>query len=359
MGSPTDTWPRWQTPPTGLCRRLPGQVSPIFRRSSPSAPPEFAPSWDVFGDVRRGSSQLRHHPLHHSARRSPSERGAGRSFSLAGWPWSASSPWPARAQPSLSRPVSAAISAPSITLHTDNATSTTFTWPYVHVGTLASGLNSKKADLELWRQTFAQALRDRGGRGRGDPKARPRCHPQGGTDAAAENPGPPGGWRRADGAGSAARPIARRQGRPSQGRTERTPWEQRIVARQQSGAQPLPDAGAVCSADQAIRRIGRWAPRSKPSSGACPSPILSGWPWRESCGRRTRPLGASAPTLARNAAGSLQLGADDLGPAISQSESSWNLWVRDLRAFGTCRFRRSYRSCSRLLHKGFPTWPAR
>lgn len=47
------------------------------------------------------------------------------------------------------------------TLHTDTPR------PHVHLAICSRGhtgerLNPKKADLELWRQTFAQALRDRG-----------------------------------------------------------------------------------------------------------------------------------------------------------------------------------------------------
>lgn len=83
-----------------------------------------------------------------------------------------------------------------LTLHTDTPR------PHVHLAICSRGhaserLNPKKADLELWRQTSAQALRDRGV----EAEATPRRDPQGRADTVAEDPGPAGGWRGADGAG--------------------------------------------------------------------------------------------------------------------------------------------------------------
>lgn len=118
------------------------------------------------------------------------------------------------------------------TLHTDTPR------PHVHLAICSRGhmgerLNPKKADLELWRQTFAQALRDRGV----EAEATPR-RARGVTRKAERTPlrkirdrheavgGPMARVRR-----SAYREAA---GAAFQGQTERTPWEQRIVARQQA-----------------------------------------------------------------------------------------------------------------------------
>jgi type IV secretory pathway VirD2 relaxase len=81
------------------------------------------------------------------------------------------------------------------TLHTDTPR------PHVHLSICSRGhagerLNPKKADLELWRQTFAQALRDRGV----EAEARARHHPRGRADIAGEDPGSGGGAGRAHGA---------------------------------------------------------------------------------------------------------------------------------------------------------------
>jgi hypothetical protein len=119
-----------------------------------------------------------------------------------------------------------------ITLHTDTPR------PHVHLSICSRGhagerLNPKKADLELWRQTFAQALRDRGveaeatpRRARGVTRKAERTSLRKIRDREVVGEGPMGRVRR-----SAYREAA---GAAFQGRTERTPWEQRIVARQQA-----------------------------------------------------------------------------------------------------------------------------
>lgn len=118
------------------------------------------------------------------------------------------------------------------TLHTDTSR------PHVHLSICSRGhagerLNPKKADLELWRQTFAQALRDRGveaeatpRRARGVTRKAERTSLRKIRDREVVGEGPMGRTRR-----SAYREAA---GAAFQGRTERTPWEQRIVARQQA-----------------------------------------------------------------------------------------------------------------------------
>lgn len=118
------------------------------------------------------------------------------------------------------------------TLHTDTPR------PHVHLAICSRGhtgerLNPKKADLELWRQTFAQALRDRGveaeatpRRARGVTRKAERTPLRKIRDRQEAGDGPMAQVRR-----SAYREAA---GAAFQGRTERTPWEQRIVARQQA-----------------------------------------------------------------------------------------------------------------------------
>jgi len=118
------------------------------------------------------------------------------------------------------------------TLHTDTPR------PHVHLSICSRGhggerLNPKKADLELWRQTFAQALRDRGveaeatpRRARGVSRKAERTSLRKIRDREVAGEGPMGRVRR-----SAYREAA---GAAFQGRTERTPWEQRIVARQEA-----------------------------------------------------------------------------------------------------------------------------
>lgn len=117
------------------------------------------------------------------------------------------------------------------TLHTDTPR------PHVHLAICSRGhtgerLNPKKADLELWRQTFAQALRDRGV----EAEATPR-RARGVTRKAERTPLRKIRDRQEAGEGQMAqvRRSAYREaaGAAFQGRTERTPWEQRIVARQQ------------------------------------------------------------------------------------------------------------------------------
>jgi hypothetical protein len=118
------------------------------------------------------------------------------------------------------------------TLHTDTPR------PHAHLSICSRGhtgerLNPKKADLELWRQTFAQALRDRGveaeatpRRARGVTRKAERTPLRKLRDRQEAGEGPMAQVRR-----SAYREAA---GAAFQGRTERTPWEQRIVARQQA-----------------------------------------------------------------------------------------------------------------------------
>lgn len=117
-------------------------------------------------------------------------------------------------------------------LHTDTPR------PHVHLAICSRGhtgerLNPKKADLELWRQTFAQALRDRGveaeatpRRARGVTRKAERTPLRKIRDRQEAGDGPMAQVRR-----SAYREAA---GAAFQGHTERTPWEQRIVARQQA-----------------------------------------------------------------------------------------------------------------------------
>lgn len=118
------------------------------------------------------------------------------------------------------------------TLHSDTPR------PHVHLSICSRGqagerLNPKKADLELWRQTFAQALRDRGV----EAEATPR-RARGVTRKAERTPLRKIRDRQEAGHGPMAqvRQTAYREaaGAAFQGRSERTPWEQRIVARQQA-----------------------------------------------------------------------------------------------------------------------------
>ncbi len=118
------------------------------------------------------------------------------------------------------------------TLHTDTPR------PHVHLAICSRGhtgerLNPKKADLELWRQTFAQALRDRGV----EAEATPR-RARGVTRKAERTPLRKIRDRQEAGEGQMAqvRRSAYREaaGAAFQGRTERMPWEQRILARQQA-----------------------------------------------------------------------------------------------------------------------------
>lgn len=118
------------------------------------------------------------------------------------------------------------------TLHTDTPR------PHVHLAICSRGhagerLNPKKADLELWRQTFAQALRDRGveaeatpRRARGVTRKAERTPLRKIRDRQEAGTGPIGQIR-----SSAYRDAAKAA---FQGQTERTPWEHRIVARQQA-----------------------------------------------------------------------------------------------------------------------------
>lgn len=117
------------------------------------------------------------------------------------------------------------------TLHTDTPR------PHVHLAVCSRGhagqrLNPKKADLELWRQTFAQALRDRGV----EAEATPR-RARGVTRKAERTPLRKIRDRQEAGTGAMARvrQAAYREaaGAAFQGRTERKPWERQIVERQQ------------------------------------------------------------------------------------------------------------------------------
>jgi type IV secretory pathway VirD2 relaxase len=117
-------------------------------------------------------------------------------------------------------------------LHTDTPR------PHVHMAICSRGhagerLNPKKADLELWRQTFAQALRDRGveaeatpRRARGVTRKAERTSLRKIRDRHEAGDGQMARVRR-----SAYREAA---GAAFQGQTARTPWEQHIVARQQA-----------------------------------------------------------------------------------------------------------------------------
>jgi type IV secretory pathway VirD2 relaxase len=118
------------------------------------------------------------------------------------------------------------------TLHTDTPR------PHVHLAICSRGhtgerLNPKKADLELWRQTFAQALRDRGV----EAEATPR-RARGITRKAERTPLRKIRDRHEAGDGQMAqvRRAAYREaaGAAFQGQSDRTPWERRIVARQQA-----------------------------------------------------------------------------------------------------------------------------
>ena len=117
------------------------------------------------------------------------------------------------------------------TLHTDTPR------PHVHLSICSRGhmgerLNPKKADLELWRQTFAQALRDRGveaeatpRRSRGVTRKAERTPLRKIRDREEAGKGPMGLVRQ--------RAYREAAGAAFQGQTERTPWELKMVARQQ------------------------------------------------------------------------------------------------------------------------------
>ncbi len=116
------------------------------------------------------------------------------------------------------------------TLHTDTPR------PHVHLAICSRGhagerLNPKKIDLELWRQTFAEALRDRGveaeatpRRARGVTRKAERTPLRKIRDRQEAGDGPMAQVRR-----SAYREAA---GAAFQGRTEQTPWETRMLERQ-------------------------------------------------------------------------------------------------------------------------------
>ena len=118
------------------------------------------------------------------------------------------------------------------TLHTDTPR------PHVHLSVCSRGysgerLNPKKAELELWRQTFAQALRDRGVEAEATPR-RAR-----GVTRKAER-GPLRRMRERFEAGSAELPRTRREAYREaakaafQGQVAPTSWETRLLERQQA-----------------------------------------------------------------------------------------------------------------------------
>jgi type IV secretory pathway VirD2 relaxase len=116
------------------------------------------------------------------------------------------------------------------TLHTDTPR------PHVHLSVCARGrdgerLNPKKADLEAWRQTFAQALRDRGV----EAEATPR-RARGITRKAERTPLRKIRDRHEAGLGEPAK-VQRAAYREAAkaafgGQTARTPWETRLLERQ-------------------------------------------------------------------------------------------------------------------------------
>jgi type IV secretory pathway VirD2 relaxase len=117
-------------------------------------------------------------------------------------------------------------------LHTDTAR------PHVHLsvcsrGDMGTRLNPKKADLETWRQVFAQALRDRGV----EAEATPR-RARGVTRKAERGPLRQIRERHAAGLGPVARTVraAYREAAAAafQGASAPTLWEQRLIARQAS-----------------------------------------------------------------------------------------------------------------------------
>jgi len=108
--------------------------------------------------------------------------------------------------------------------------------PHVHLAVRALGdqgerLNPKKADLETWRQVFAQALRDRGV----EAEATPR-RARGVTRKAERTPLRKIRERHEAGQGEAAkvRRAAYREAASAafKGETARTPWETRLLERQ-------------------------------------------------------------------------------------------------------------------------------
>lgn len=116
------------------------------------------------------------------------------------------------------------------TLHTDTPR------PHVHLSICARGhrgerLNPKKADLELWRQTFAQALRDRGV----EAEATPR-RARGVTRKAERTPLRKIRERHEAGRGKMAtvrRAAYREAGKAAfLGEPTRPPWERQLLARQ-------------------------------------------------------------------------------------------------------------------------------
>jgi len=117
-----------------------------------------------------------------------------------------------------------------LVLHTDTP------HPHVHVTVCARGdqgqrLNPKKADLEAWRQMFAQALRDRGV----EAEATPR-RARGVTLKAERGAVRQMRERHAAGGGGASRvakgALTEAVRLAASGRVELTAWEQRLVSRQ-------------------------------------------------------------------------------------------------------------------------------
>jgi type IV secretory pathway VirD2 relaxase len=115
------------------------------------------------------------------------------------------------------------------TLHTDTAR------PHVHLSICSRGhagqrLNPRKADLEMWRQRFAQALRDRGV----EAEATPR-RARGVTRKPERGPIRRMRERHAAGQGEEAqvrRSAYREAAKAAFGQVERLPWETQLTERQ-------------------------------------------------------------------------------------------------------------------------------
>ena len=150
-------------------------------------------------------------------------------------------------------------------LHTDTP------HPHVHMAISARGdmgqrLNPKKADLELWRQVFAQALRDRGI----DAEATPR-RARGVTRKAERTPLRK--IRERHEAGHGPMSLVKRSAYSEaakavfQGDTERRIWEQKMIERQTSvvSIRRRPDAYLVngsVSSERTFGASGCWAQRA-------------------------------------------------------------------------------------------------
>lgn len=143
------------------------------------------------------------------------------------------------------------------TLHTDTSS------PHVHLAICARGdrgqrLNISKSDLEAWRQTFAQALRDRGVAAEATPR-RARGVARKPERTAFRK------LRERYEVGKAEIPRARRAALMEAAKTAfqadvaRRPWEERLLARQQVVRELYLAQAALMirSADEADRDLGR------------------------------------------------------------------------------------------------------